>query len=76
MVLDARLHGGIMIETGYPFGQDGLDPVKHRAGFTAAGQLFSLMAVPARAFNKVAYFKVKLVSVGKNFVHLADVRVK
>ncbi|MFZ5564301.1 MAG: hypothetical protein ACOZBW_09625 [Thermodesulfobacteriota bacterium] len=68
----SRLHGSVMVETGYPLGQDGLDPVKNRAGLTAVREFLPLKAIPARALDKIAYFKVKLVAVGQNFIHVRN----
>jgi hypothetical protein len=61
-----------MVEAGYPFGQNGSNPVKNLAGFAAVWKFFPLMAIPARALDKIAYLKVKLVPVGKNLIHFKN----
>jgi hypothetical protein len=49
----------VRVETGDAFSQNSADLIKHQALLEAGRKFIFSNAIPARAFNKIADFKIK-----------------
>jgi len=59
-----------MIKAGNPFGQNGPDFIKRRAGRLARRELIVPAAFPAGTFDKITNLKIKFISVRNYFIHI------